>query len=120
MVLISSEDLELIDLGAWRVWVLDGAPRAVCDKAAKRKRYRHHLHREVAFRMRPDLIKRADCMRVVAVNGNYLDVRRENLEIVVKPRPRRGPAPRPKGHATGVFRATKPSRKPPAWSRDAN
>lgn len=101
----------------WRVWELKGEPRAVRDAMAERRRYRLHLHREIALRMHPELISKASLMLVRPLNGDFLDVRRENLEITVKPRAR-GRVRRPAGWATGAFTGTgrKPKR-PPAWSR---
>lgn len=118
MVVLSAEDLSLMDDGTWRPWQVEGRWLVVQDVTAGGRRYRRHLHREVAFRMLPHLIEQAGRMSVTAINGDYLDVRRENLEILVKARSRRGPPRRPGGYVA------KPGKKSgvacgrcPEWSR---
>lgn len=117
MVVCSPEDYDLVTSVTWRVWRLRGDPRAVRDSMSRRSRFRLHLHREVAFRIHPELVKEPARMSVKPLNGNFLDVRRENLEIHVKPRTRGG-ARRPAGHRTRPFHGG-PSKPPPAWSRGA-
>lgn len=118
-VTCSPEDYDLVTGASWRVWTLKGVPRAVREAMSKRMRFRLHLHREVAFRIHPDLVREPARMSVRPLNGNFLDVRRENLEIAVKPRARGG-VRRPAGWKTGTFRGTRRPTKPaPAWSRGA-
>ena len=117
MVVCSSEDYDLAADPSWRVWFLGDKPRAVKDVMAKGQSFRLHLHREIAFRMRPDLVKTPHRMSVRPANGDFLDVRRENLEIAVKPR-KRGGVRRPAGYTTGTYRGTnRATGAPPPWSR---
>lgn len=123
MIVCSEEDVEVVDGATWRVWVLKGKPRVVWDKMSRGQRYRLHLHREVAFRMRPDLVKKADRVQVIPRNDDFLDVRRENLEIICRPRKRAGPPKRPTGYRakggrnSAGFRGVKACAEPPPWSR---
>lgn len=57
----------------------------VADATRSGKRYRLRLHREIALRMRPDLMNRR--LRVLLNNGDPLDCRRANLEVVVSKQP---------------------------------
>lgn len=120
MVVLSEEDLELLDQKGWRIWnqAGRGEVRVVRDYQAKNRKYRYHLHKEVALRMNPSLLRKAHLLKVTPVNGDYLDCRRENLETVVRPA-RPGSPKRPGGHFVGALkgRARKP-KAPPAWSRD--
>ena len=98
-VQIDDEDHAWASLRSWRLWRKAQSERwiAVCDEAAKGRRYRVRLHREVAIRMRPDL--KAVFHRIVVRprNGDHLDVRRENLEVVVRQTGAAGDA-RPAGY----------------------
>lgn len=116
MILFSEQDFDLVTESVWRVWVLKGQPRAVRDATSKCRRFRLHLHREVAFRMRPDLVKTPGRMSVKPINGDFLDVRRENLEITARPR-KRGGSRRPAGHNAAPYRGTRPGKPAPKWSR---
>jgi hypothetical protein len=88
-VWLDDEDVELTEQHSWHLCKLQ--PSQKPSAAAQQKRYarmfRLMLHREVAFRMKPDLVKQS--FRVFPRNGDYLDCRRGNLEIVL-PKDRRG------------------------------
>lgn len=109
------EDLDLFE-ASWRIWNGYGVEVAVRDAQSRGRRFRLHLHREVVFRMHPDLVKKARWVKVKARNGDYLDVRRENLEAVVRAR-KRGGRQRPVGHRRRPFSGTQPHRDPPAWAQ---
>lgn len=118
MVTIDDEDADLLGDGSWRLWRRKERQQTILvrDTMAKKRRYRLLLHREVGFRMRPDLVRKADLVTVSCANGNYLDVRRENLEITIRPR-KNGIVRRPRGHRIGKS-AGPPAKSPPAWSKD--
>lgn len=101
-VLLDAEDIAFADERSWCIFTL----RPSMKKTASRKdvrfgrEFRVLLHREIAVRMRPDLIELKRTFRVKARNGDYLDCRRENLEITVQMASKRGRKrfePRPKG-----------------------
>jgi len=118
MITVDDEDLDLADGFGWRLWRRKERQQSflVRDMQARKRRYRLLLHREVAFRMRPDLVKKADLVKVTCLNGNYCDVRRDNIEITVRPRPR-GHVRRPRGHKISKSTGT-PKGTAPAWSKD--
>lgn len=120
MITFSIEDEDLLDQRTWRVWAASERDRRmVCaDLKAEGRRYRLMLHREVAFRMMPELLKAPERLWVAPKNGNFLDVRRENLEITVRAR-KRG-ARRARGHRVAAYRGTQPAKTPPAWSRSGH
>ena len=116
MVTIDEDDLAILDGCSWRLWQRKEREQAiaVCDKMSAGRSYRLLLHREVAFRMRPDLVSKADRLKIRPVNSNFLDVRRDNLEITLYPR-KHGHVRRPRGHR--AKRTPQAARKqPPAWS----
>lgn len=123
VVQVDDEDLEIFAEGTWRIWAVKDKPRVVKDYMARGQRYRVAAHREVVFRMRPKLLERADRVFVVPINGDFLDIRRANLEITIWKR-KRGATRRPRGHTLSTpYRALARSRaqqanEPPAWSRD--
>lgn len=121
LVLIDPEDLELLGEGTWRSHFLEGKLHCVRDVMAKARQYRLHLHREVAFRQDPGLIRKADRLQVSPINGDFLDCRRDNLAIRVFPR-KAGAPKRPRGAARSRFKADPTAshapKQPPAWSRD--
>lgn len=121
LVVISTEDVEIMDQFTWRVWELNGTKKVVHDRIARGRSYRMHLHREIAFRMDPKLLRIAYRVRVTAINRDYQDVRRENLEITVRPQPKAGAPKRPRGYRDHVYKGTggpRPANEPPAWSWD--
>lgn len=122
LVLIDPEDLELMGEGTWRTHFLEGKWRCVRDVMARGHQYRLSLHREVIFRVDPSLVRKADRLNVIPVNGDFLDVRRENLEFRVFPRKPGAPkrargAARKSGFKNSPTASCKP-KQPPAWSRD--
>ena len=119
MVTIDDDDIDLVEGVSWHLWRRKERQQAILvrDIMAKKRRYRLLLHREIAFRMRPDLIRKADLVSVAPANGNYLDVRRDNLEITVRPR-KHGIVRRPRGHRVGAKASSLCVAPPPAWSKD--
>jgi hypothetical protein len=85
-VLIDDADYVWAAMRSWRLWRKGQSERwiVVTDEAAKGRRYRVRLHREVAIRMHPELRPKLHRVIVKPRNGNHLDVRRENLEVVVR------------------------------------
>lgn len=67
------------------------------DETRAGRRFRLHLHREVAARAWPDDMLNPEKLRVVARNGDYFDARRINLEIVVWHRGKGAADGRPEG-----------------------
>lgn len=106
-VLLDAEDFDLVDGRSWHIYpIKPKMTRAVARSDVRNNRiHRLMLHREIMFRIKPELIKKR--CRVFAINGNYLDCRRVNLEVALA-RPKRGRKRdnRPTGWARG------PSKRP--------
>lgn len=100
-VLADEEDLELLSAPNRSWFIYRNQPSQKRSVAWGEKRhnrmFRIQLHREVAIRTQPELVGRK--FRVLPRNGDFLDCRRENLEVVLaKPRRGRPPVdPRPVG-----------------------
>lgn len=118
LVSCSTEDYELAADPPWRLWTRKGISMAVRDARSRGRRFRLLLHREVAFQVHPELVREPARMSVKPLNGNFLDVRRENLEITIKPRTRGG-SRRPAGHRAREYRGERAGKPPPPWSRSA-
>lgn len=118
MITIDDVDVDLLEGVRWHLWRRKERQQTIVvrDVMAAKRRYRLLLHREIAFRMRPDLLKNADRVAVACANGDYADVRRDNLEITLRAR-KHGFVRRPRGHrvskSTGV-----PKGRAPAWSKE--
>ncbi len=103
-VIIDDEDVEVFEGRAWGLFTLSPSRKqCVCRKDVQHCReFRVLLHREVAIHMMPDLIPERRRFTVRPKNGDYLDCRRENLEVRVIGRNRPGRKkidPRPCGSA---------------------
>lgn len=122
-VILDDEDYELVTAHSWHVYAIRGRTTVRKPAVARlQMRYgrqaRLHLHREVAIRADPSIIKKK--FQVRARNGDYLDCRRENLEVRIQ---RQGPGrpklePRPIGwKQRDVQNLTRP-RAPasPSWA----
>lgn len=121
-VLADEEDLELLlsDKQTWFVYRIRPSMKLEVVRGEKRhnRMFRLHLHREIALRMRPELVGRS--FRVLPNNGDYLDCRRENLEVVLA-KPRRGRPrvdPRPVGWERDPVRKPRVDLPPasPSWA----
>lgn len=96
-VFVDDEDYDAVCGFRWREMRLKPSNRPVVSalvKANKRK-FDLLLHRLVAVRMDPEIVKRG--FRVEPRDGDYFNCRRENLEIAIRKRLRPGPARRPGG-----------------------
>lgn len=121
-VLVDEEDLDFL-LAPNRSWFIytnrpSMKPSVAWGEKRHNRMFRLQLHREISIRRDPGLVGRK--FRVLPANGDYLDCRRENLEVVVA-KPRRG-RPRVDPRPIGWERA--PVRKPrfdvppasPSWA----
>jgi hypothetical protein len=86
---VSDEDYDWAAMRTWRAWApwkAEGVPGeiAVCDETSAGRRFRLQLHREIAARMSRDVRNSPRMWRVRPINGDFLDCRRENLELVRK------------------------------------
>lgn len=99
MVTVDAEDYDLVDGPSWHIYRIRPSMRTTVARTETRhgRMFRVYLHREIAIRMNPDLLRRK--YRVLPINGDYLDCRRENLRFIVQKRTcgRLGTEPRPKG-----------------------
>lgn len=121
-VIVDDEDWDLVTDRSWAAWKLcpSGAIVASAKEARFGREFRLMLHREVVLRARPELIGRY--FRVTPLNGDYLDCRRENLDVRVKKkgvgRPKK--EPRPQGSRIRDYRGgTSPMHQrptSPAWA----
>lgn len=107
-VTVDPEDVDLAEAHSWHAYHLRPSWRpAPCRKERRFNReFRVFLHREIAVRMRPDLIEKKRKFAVTPLNGDYLDCRRENLAITIRAPHRvgaKGIEPRAKG---SVYRPT--------------
>lgn len=102
-VVLDAEDFDLFDRHSWHVFTLRPSMRPSASRKEQRfgRVYRILLHREIAVRIDPDLISKKRKFRVLPKNGDYLDCRRVNLDVVVltpSKRGRRAVEPRPTGY----------------------
>ena len=123
-VLIDPEDFDFVLTKTWRSWdprLRYLAPLCVHDDYANGRKFRLRLHRVIAARMQPDLVPVMHRTKVFAKNGNYFDVRRENLEIVVRPQGRGKPKldPRPRGYVAAKRASNAIDSESPLWSATA-
>jgi hypothetical protein len=114
-VILDAEDLLYVDRWSWHLFTLSPSMKTTASRKEVRfgREYRVMLHREIAVRMRPDLIEKKRRFVVKPINGDYLDCRRENLNVVVRVASRRGAKgvePRPKGYRVKRIRGK-------SWSR---
>lgn len=122
MIFLDTEDYDAVGSG-WFIYGLRVRNKPLRTQVVARtetrlgRGFRLYLHREVAMRQDPGLIKKK--FRVYPLNGNYLDCRRENLNVVVaKPRAGHpGIEPRGKGWFKRPFKGTRitPDASP-AWA----
>ena len=105
-IILDEEDFELVEANSWHVYRIRPSMKPAVARIQKRygRMFRLHLHREIAARVNPSLVKQK--FRVYPHNGDYLDCRRENLEIAVgKRRPGRPRIePRPAGWERHPFK----------------
>lgn len=101
-MLVDDEDWDLVEDRGWCVWKLtpSGKPAASARQQRYGREFRLFLHREVALRKDPSLIGRK--FRCTPINGDYLDCRRENLDVRAKKKTVGRPKiePRPQGSRT--------------------
>ncbi len=84
-VFLDDEDYDYALDFRWFVWFrTDRSIRVARDEYAGGRVFRVFLHREIAVRMHPHIAYRAHRMKVWAKNGDYTDVRRENLEVIFR------------------------------------
>lgn len=93
-VLVDEIDLDFLTVPnrSWFIYTNQPSQKPSVAWGEKRhnRMFRLQLHREIAIRREPGLVGRK--FRVLPANGDYLDCRRENLEIVLaKPRGGRPP-----------------------------
>jgi hypothetical protein len=84
LVFVDAEDWECTETRSWHVYELRPSRRPAVAASEQRhgRMYRVTLHREIALRRDPTLIKKR--FRVYPENGSYLDCRRDNLRVVVQ------------------------------------
>lgn len=102
LVYYDEEDADLLDSRSWHTQVHfpSGRPYVVASERRHNRTFKVKLSRMVALRMRPDLLTRKLRFKATPKNGDYLDCRRENIEIKIilaSRRGRKGLDPRAKG-----------------------
>lgn len=111
LIYFDEEDADLVDGRSWHVnkQFPTNSLRVAATERRYGRMYRVTLHREVALRIRPEILTRKLKFRAVPRNGDFLDCRRENIEIrqvAAHRRGRKGVDPRPQGWER--VRATQP------------
>lgn len=108
IVHVSDDDYEAASGFSWRVFRLKPSGREVAwvPHQANRRRFDLFLHRLIAVRIDPSLDHKKFTVR--PRDGDYLNCRRENLEIVVQRTKRQGQAPKPGGHPVRGARRSRP------------
>ena len=102
-VIIDDEDYEWASSIRWYIRDRKDRGRTIInDEVIGCRKFRIFLHRAIALRMHPELEHALRTLVVKAKNGDYTDVRRSNLEIII--RKKRGAA----------------YRKPEGWSVKSN
>lgn len=106
---VSDEDYEVASKFRWRKKSLmpSGRVTAWCAHQANGRRFDLFLHRLIAVRMDPKLGDRHE-FRVEPIDGDFLNCRRENLEITIRRPKRPGPATRPGGTPLRETRRRRP------------
>lgn len=86
VITVDDEDYDFVIQWTWRVWSQNGKRPAIAIRDERRygRTFRASLHREIGARVDPRLIKVGRRGFVRVQNGNYLDVRRENIIVLVK------------------------------------
>lgn len=111
--MLDEDDLDVFGPYSWHIFTLRPTLRRTASRKEVRlgREFRILLHRAVAVRVWPDLIEKKRRFRVTPKNGDYLDCRRENLEITVLDASKRGRKaldPRPTGYRRVHYRSSHP------------
>lgn len=123
IVLISPEDYDWALNATWRLWSARpaAAPIVVRDETRNGARFRVRLMREIAVRARPFLSSHVRRLTVTPLNGDYLDARRQNLDVNIRAlgrgRPKKNDCP--KGYTKthkGASNGTSSKPASPLWA----